>query len=630
MNRLPDQAEVHRCSASENPEERKKAARDLKASFRYFPDKKKAWDDLIRLVGDEDISVKWRAADALGSVFLDAYDKELAWKDLHRLTLDSDSEVRRIAAGSLKLAFNQVPDKHQAWQDLHRLIQDSNSEVRRAATDSLRLAFSQVPDKHQAWQDLHRLIQDSNSEIRKAAAESIRLAFDQVPDKKQAWDNLILLTKDNEKDIRLLSYDALGRASIYKASTADNIEDFRTCLEDAIVFFSKSSEEAGSANYSAFCLPFYKSIYSLLFKETSEYEEIKEYLQEAKHASKKSDNRLALLEAVANLAEALKTVKSYTLEDIMKGKFNLKIYLVYCHKAAECLDSVRDDAPFASKMVDAVMVEKSMPLLDKKIKALFKEIEESARRLCMRTKGTELEAFSKDISECANGLNNADSLIATDRFLEEITSLLKEHSDQLPTETQANIKVLANSDGTANLEQRLQTLKLILVSSLSKRVDIPEGYEEILNRLRNLEYGFSNLNLSSGLARKNLFELKNELDRIQKITEAKGLNNGAMNMISNENESVEIYRLEKIREILLHDVKNYIQVQSSNKDTESILLKLRELEQSKEASLSGILSDISSLAGLAIFATTNRGISIVGDGNVILGSGKHKRNLLRE
>jgi HEAT repeat protein len=78
MSRLPDQAEVHKQSVSEIAEERKRAASELKSAFQNFPDKTDAWRDLIKLVHDNDISVRWRAADALGSAFLQVPDKNLA------------------------------------------------------------------------------------------------------------------------------------------------------------------------------------------------------------------------------------------------------------------------------------------------------------------------------------------------------------------------------------------------------------------------------------------------------------------------------------------------------------------------------------------------------------------------
>jgi len=60
-----------------------------------------------------------------------------AWQDLHRLIGDQDRYVRQIAAQAMGSAFQYIPDKDQAWQDLIRLSDDRDSSVRMFGYHSL-------------------------------------------------------------------------------------------------------------------------------------------------------------------------------------------------------------------------------------------------------------------------------------------------------------------------------------------------------------------------------------------------------------------------------------------------------------------------------------------------------------
>jgi len=133
---LIDQEKIHNQCFSDDPKERVPALDQLKY-FLSMPDKQKAWIYLVRLTTDENSTVRYRAASALGSVFSQVPDKQQAWNDLHRLTNDEDSDVIRWAADALGSIFSQVPDKQLAWNDLHRLTNDVDSYVRIHAQYSL-------------------------------------------------------------------------------------------------------------------------------------------------------------------------------------------------------------------------------------------------------------------------------------------------------------------------------------------------------------------------------------------------------------------------------------------------------------------------------------------------------------
>lgn len=59
---MESQVEISRMIFSKDAEERKKAAEQFEVRFAYLPDKNLAWTDLHRLISDNDINVRWKAA----------------------------------------------------------------------------------------------------------------------------------------------------------------------------------------------------------------------------------------------------------------------------------------------------------------------------------------------------------------------------------------------------------------------------------------------------------------------------------------------------------------------------------------------------------------------------------------
>ena len=91
----------------------------------YLVDQEKIHDQCL----SDDPKERSLAADQF-KYFSSISDKEQAWNDLHRLITDENRNVRSLAAYALRFAFSHVPDKQQAWDDLHRLNNDKNSESR--------------------------------------------------------------------------------------------------------------------------------------------------------------------------------------------------------------------------------------------------------------------------------------------------------------------------------------------------------------------------------------------------------------------------------------------------------------------------------------------------------------------
>jgi len=606
FGQVPDKnraySDLHRLAQDNYSIVRSSAADALGAVFSQLPDKAHAWEDLHSLAQDEDNNVRSNAADALGAIFGQIQDKDQAWEDLHKLAQDGDRDVRRRTAWALGAVFSQLQDKDRAGEDLHKLTQDEDSYVRWRAADALGAVFSHIPDKDQAWQDLHRLTQDEDKGVREKAAYALGAVFSHIPDKDRAWQDLHKLALDEDSNIRCTSNHSLGKISILKATESE--DEFRTYLEEAIESFRKSSDEAKYFNPAAFCLPFYRSLHSLLFTDAPKEEEVQRYLADAEDAIKASESRKALLEAVNNLSKALQEVRNLSINDIILRKRDLKSYTRYCFQTAECLREARTKAPMASKIVDYTLVERSIPIVDRKIKALFRDLETATRKLCKSTKGTDLEAFGRDAYESTKGLNKVDSWIAADQYLERIVPLLKRHCSRIPKEAQEHLKTLIDSQDIASLEQRLYTLESVLLASLVQgenddlRVKELKGLLDL--RLQGIEFAIINMKDSSGNARKELYSLKNQIDGLQIEIESQGLGNKELSESLEERDRAVIDRLIKMREDMIKAVRDTTRLNASKRDVETILKEINNQDRLKKRDVLGIITDIASLAGMAL------------------------------
>jgi len=414
------QAEIHRIALSKNVEDRKKAVEELKYNFAILDNKEKAWNDLIHLTFDLNHVVRWGAADALSTSVSYVPDKKHAWNDLIRLTSNPDRTVRKEAASALSIAFSYVPDKKKAWDDLHKLIFDLDKGVcwdaasalgnafsyvpdkkkawhdlhqltfdmgrgmRRVATHAIGNAFSYLPDKEQAWADLQRLTLDMDSGVRRDATSALGSAFSQVSDKKHTWEVLFRLTSDTDSDVKASAYHSLGKASIFKAANAEKDVEFKKEMDAAIGYFEKSLQQSTWSSPAKFCLPFYRSFYALTFKKEETGAEVLKYITEAKSAVAGSESKEKLLEAVENLGNALKEAqKARNFDDI---KADLNAYRRYCERACELLDSTEEKAPGASRVI-----RKGLLIIDDRIKGIITEIQEKAKALCRKTRGSFIE-----------------------------------------------------------------------------------------------------------------------------------------------------------------------------------------------------------------------------------------------
>ncbi|RZB32924.1 MAG: hypothetical protein AEth_00270 [Candidatus Argoarchaeum ethanivorans] len=453
--------DLHRLIQDEDLGVRSGAAGALGSAFQHVPDKKAAWRDLHRLIQDEDLGVRSEAAGALGSAFQHVPDKKAAWRDLHQLIQDEDWAVRESATDALGSVFQHVPDKEEAWRDLHRLTQDKNNYVRRRAAGALGSAFQHVPDKEAAWKDLHKLTQDKDSGVRRRAAGALGSAFQHVPDKEAAWKDLHKLTQDKNRIVQVNANHSLGKASIFKATKAQSDFEFMKEMENAIEFFERSSNEAKYFNPSKFCLPFYRSFYTVIFKKEGAEDEIQRYLTDAKDATKGSKNKETLIKAVENLANALSEARKVTDFDAMKS--NLKAYRQYCDSAADLINDVSKEAPGAAQVL-----QHGLPIIDEQ----KKEIKEKARAVCKQTQDTPLEELGQDTARSAHELPTQDT-VAQAIAMDNMASTARDWCEYLPTDKKINAcEQLKNIKNMENRE-KAETISKIF-DYVQKNIHIPK------------------------------------------------------------------------------------------------------------------------------------------------------------
>jgi len=317
--------------------------------------------------------------------------------EIHRKVVSDNVEERRGAVRLLSDNFVDLPDKKEAWEDLIRLAGEEGIFGWSAATDALGSAFQYVPDKDEAGEDLHRLTGDENSDVRKHATDALGSAFQYVPDKDEAWEDLHRLACDEDNYVGSFANYLLGRASIFKATSAESEGDFRKEMKNALGFFEMSSERGIWFNPSSFCLPFYRSFYTLTFEKERAEDEVQNYLADAKNASKGSKNRGILLEAIENLANALS--EAHKVTDFEATRSNLAACRWYCDRAADLICDAEVGAPGA-----AGILRRGLPIIGERIR----EIQEMAEALYRETlgTGTPYEPLGTEVNKWARDLSD--------------------------------------------------------------------------------------------------------------------------------------------------------------------------------------------------------------------------------
>ena len=486
---MVDQDEIHREAISSRVEERREAMKLLRSNFADLSDKEHAWDCLHRLTGDEDRDVRRGAARTLGSAFQYVLNKEEAGRDLHRLTEDEDSFVRWSAAGALGSAFQYVPEKEEAWRyliqmtedenrfvrwraadalgsafqyvsekeaagrDLQRLAENEDRYVRRGAVCALGSAFKHVLNKEEAGRDLHRLTEDEDSYVRSRATDALGYAFQYVSEKDALERDLQRLAEDENRFVRASANHSLGRVSIFKATEAESEEDFKSELKNALKFFERSAKEEILFNPSGFCLPFYRSFYTITFEREGVESEVQRYLADAKSVSEGSENKETLLEAVENLANALSETQKPTDFDAMKSE--LSAYRRYCERAADLIGAAEEGAPSAARVL-----RRGGQIIDERIKEIIREIQEKAEAVCRETRGTgtPYEPLGIEANKLAGELSDRDYLW-NEKNVSRIVHILGEFCDLLlEDKREYPCKIVEEIREESELEDKLSSI----------------------------------------------------------------------------------------------------------------------------------------------------------------------------
>ncbi|MDI9394420.1 MAG: HEAT repeat domain-containing protein [Euryarchaeota archaeon] len=358
--------------------------------------------------------------------------------------------------------------------EIHRQTKDEDSDVRWQAAIALGAAFSHVPDKTLAWQDLHRLTKDEDSDVRWQAAIALGVAFSHVPDKTLAWQDLHRLTKDEESYVRMYAYHSLGRASVFKATEFDDKDTMKKELEAAVKFFEKSSQED---NYSPsrFCYPFYRSYFAITFQDARE-DEVQRYLTEAKNAVRGSETRDVLLQAVENLAGALRESQRLKDRPIQEIISDLNAYRWYCDKAGEYMAVAEDKASGAVKLL-----RRGNSMLEERIQSTIREIQDLARQICQVTasKGPGAEEFCNQIKDSARSLSTED-FNETLKAISDLCSILMEKTVLLPEGEKDLVKShLDDVAKTGPVPEKLDKLKNLINFYFSKMKNNKEIYEKL-------------------------------------------------------------------------------------------------------------------------------------------------------
>ena len=432
FSHIPDKVaaweDLHRLRGDEDIKVQAHAACALGSAFFYVPDKNAAWDDLHKFRKDDDKYIREKTACALGSAFPHILDKNEAWNDLHSLTKDEDENVRMKAAYAFGSAFPHIPDKKEAWNDLHRLTEEEDVNVRMQAAYAFGSAFPHIPDKKGAWNDLHRLTEEEDENVRMQAASALGSAFPYVLDKKEIWDDLHRLIEDENKNVRMYAYHSLGSAYVCKATETEDEGKLKDELKQAIDYFEKSSQEAvyKLVNPARFCLPFYRSYYAIISEmhEAEAEAEVAKYLEEAKEATDNSESKERLLDAVNNLANALK--EAHKAQDFGEMKNDLNIYRQYCDRTAELMDCTSQKAPLATEMIM-----RGLPIVGRKIKAIITEIQEKAKEACRQAQGTPTEDIACAVNQEVQKWRIDDQEEMT-RNIEKLILTLKSKIPQIP------------------------------------------------------------------------------------------------------------------------------------------------------------------------------------------------------
>lgn len=190
---------------------------------------------------------------------------------------------------------------------------------------------------------------------------------------------------------------------------------------------------------------------------------------------------------VENLAKALQEAQSQRDRPFEDNVTDLTSYRWYCEKAAEYMAAAEDKTPRAVKLMKMCN-----PLLEERIQATIAEIQEKARLI------------SPEIERAARCLSLDDPIKAHQCCIRMATAIRGSISSIQKEKKEVICGILNYIEKGGDLSALLEKLELAMAYVLPA---IEAEREEILDRLRNIQFSISSLNISSGSARKDLHDL---------------------------------------------------------------------------------------------------------------------------
>lgn len=399
--------------------------------------------------------------------------------EIHRMAQSEDVRERREVVHFLRSNIAVIKDKDQAWADLHKLTYDKDCFVQLRATIVLCSTFHHIYDKELAWSDLIRLSQSKDRYVKMNAALALGSAYPNITDKVQAWMDMIKLSELNDSDLKTYVEYSLGKSSIFKATETESEEEFKKELEIALEFFEKSLEKSTYSNPANFCLPFYRSFYTITFKREGEKSEVNNYFEQAKNAVEGSEDKEKLLEAVKNLSNALEEVQKTQEMDFKVKKGSLNAYRQYCERAADLLNTTNEKAPGATKLI-----RRGLPMIDHQIKNILAEIQKNAENLCKQTIDTPFEDLGKEVNQVGQELSLIRDPIGLEKNLNNMITELFNICHKFPLEDQGDAcRCLKKAEIEPYIEDKLPLINMVL-SKISTQFIFGKKLDQLMISLK--------------------------------------------------------------------------------------------------------------------------------------------------
>jgi hypothetical protein len=277
-------------------------------------------------------------------------------------------------------------------------------------------------------------------------------------EKENSLEDLHRLTKDKNDYVRWHTFYTLGKISIFKAIKAENEGDLRNELEKAIEYFQKSSVDYKKYNSARFCLPFYRSFYTLVFNDEAESEhEANKFLAEAKKAIGDSKKKELLFQAIENLSNALEEVRKLKGKGLGNIQSNLNTYRKYCDNATDLLSESEKDNPYAVELI-----RKGLPKIDLKIKGILKEIAENTKALYQESIGTSWEASGEQSYRLMEEASrNNDYYVITNNIIGTLDAFSSVLYNLPHAEREYILRLLWEAKNTDDLVLRSELMKIV-------------------------------------------------------------------------------------------------------------------------------------------------------------------------